>query len=373
MPEEKIIMFEDGKSGFSYIPISTKGENADKEIKRIVINTSLSAFIHGIRSYINSKEKVYWGIGNSYGYDLIDVKQKKLEGGKCELIAICKSTINNEAKPYIEDIPILSVFEIRTKQIEVGLYYWNIVVDSNRVFPVLLELTNFFIIGMNSIWPEAKRQLADYYDYDIEKCDTLVFNYLLETTPETFIEFCYDELQEGKLAKYTLEYEYSVGESKSPVKTKIKYISFLPDYKNPQWDFFLIALDTYPEKNNIDYAQARIKGENNLVARFEITQTNRNKIQVKLWKSSYFPYHDKFISLLSEQVETVFKHDEIIKRKKQRKKGMSFRTEDILIYIREYYEPGMSNKDLAKIISGKVGFEDVKTKDIYYVRSRYLK
>ena len=55
MPEEKIIMFEDGKSGFSYIPISTKGENADKEIKRIVINTSLSAFIHGIRSYINSK------------------------------------------------------------------------------------------------------------------------------------------------------------------------------------------------------------------------------------------------------------------------------------------------------------------------------
>lgn len=266
---------------------------------QIDIEISFRHFYAGLKQYVLSPEQLYLSVGVSENQKISDLYYHDIEPGKYQIAGkIKKRRLTGDEEDISVTVPFIDVSESQQNKITVELIQWYNVTQNNVRIPAFSHFTNFLGRAIATKWVETKRQLLKFFDYPDNDCDEEVFSYVVKTTAENFYLDC---LRES--SKFSISYQYSIGEEKLPVDTSIGCILLHPDYINKNWEIWFVAHDSIPNDNTEGYEEVLIRGVDNVVAKLLISPRAYLRCVVKLMKNTELPFHDKFIQSLHDWIQ----------------------------------------------------------------------
>ena len=203
-------------------------------------------------------------------------------------ITIDKLLESRNESPKIDVVKDVSIVSLDDKLSKISFPKYDV---DNK------EFYDEFVKRLIDLWPEVKRQCADYLDIPTFLEADEIFRCEVYSIPAKIINFCY-----GNFPLLEDDFSYSLFDSRVQISSQLSFVDYIPDYENRFWEFVVITTDTI---KNHDYPEASFiesRGLKNIVAEVVIAMVEDKKFLVSVMKNMSLPVPG-FAKLIKEDIE----------------------------------------------------------------------
>lgn len=190
-------------------------------------------------------------------------------------ITIDKLLESRNELPKVEIIKDLSVVSMGRGLSEISFPKYDI---DNEYF------YNKFVKRLIELWPQVKRQCADYLDIPTSLEAEEIFACEINRNPNEIVKFCYENFPQ-----LTDGFSYRVFDNKLEIKSTFSFENLPPDYQHRFWEFLIIANDNIVDKQSPEASFVKTRGLRNLAAEVVIASDDGNKSILLLVKNMGLP------------------------------------------------------------------------------------
>lgn len=190
-------------------------------------------------------------------------------------IIIDKLLESGNESPKIDVVKDVSIVSLDEKLSEISFPKYD--VDNKDFY-------DEFVKRLIELWPEVKRQCADYLDIPTFLEAEEVFACEINKNPNEIVRFCYENFPQ-----LDDDFSYKVFGNRLEIKSTYSFEDLLPDYQHRFWEFLIIANDTIVDDQSSEASFVKTRGLRNVAAEVVIASDDGNKSILLLVKNMGLP------------------------------------------------------------------------------------
>ncbi|MBN2829293.1 MAG: hypothetical protein JXR56_03110 [Candidatus Cloacimonetes bacterium] len=194
-------------------------------------------------------------------------------GDSTTVVTIDKLLKPGKESPKVETIKDVSFVRLDKELSEISFPKYDI--DNEDFYDA-------FVHRFIELWPEVKRQCADYLDIPTAIEPEEVFLCEIDNTPGEIIEFCFKEFP--RVENYT----YTIFDSIN-ITSNFKFEVLSPDYERKFWEFLVFSDDEVEDEESSYASLVKARGLLNIAAEVVISVNNSGKSTMSLIKNMGLP------------------------------------------------------------------------------------